>query len=88
MNPEKNMVYFLNSLRSNWRMACEVAKNPHILLTIANQHIQEINRKFDGTLNNYGAMVFSANKAQNYSYTFNEMLLQPDKSYLILSMIK
>ena len=41
--------------------------NPHIFLTRANQHIQEINRDFDGTLDNYGLMVFAANKEQNES---------------------
>ena len=42
--------------------ACEVVKKPHILLIITNQHIQEINRQFDGTLNHFGPMVFSANQ--------------------------
>ena len=40
-------------------VACEMAKNPHIFLTRANQQIQEINRRFDGTVNHYGPMVFS-----------------------------
>ena len=39
----------------------EVAKNPHTYLTRENQHIQEINRYFDGALNNYGPMVFALN---------------------------
>ena len=30
--------------------ACEVYKNPHIFLTRSNQHIQETNKHFDGTL--------------------------------------
>ena len=30
---------------------CEVAMHPHIFLAGENQHIQEINRKFDGSLN-------------------------------------
>ena len=42
--------------------ACEVAKNSHIFLTRENQYIQEINRNFDGTLNNFGTMVFAANQ--------------------------
>ena len=33
-------------------------------------------------------MVFAANQEQNYSYTFKNMLLQPDKSCFILYMIK
>ena len=39
--------------------------NPHTFLTRANQHIQKINRHFDGTLNQYGPMVFAANQEQN-----------------------
>ena len=42
-----------------------MANNPHIFIIISNQHIQEINRNFDGTLNNYGPMVFLSNKEQN-----------------------
>ena len=38
--------------------ACEVAKNPHIFVTRANQHIWEIIRHFDGSLNNSCLMVF------------------------------
>ena len=45
--------------------ACEVAKNPHIFITIANQNIQEINRHLDGTLNHYGPMLFAANQEQS-----------------------
>ena len=45
--------------------ACEVAKNPQIFLTRANQHIQEINRHFDGTLNRFGLMVFATNQEQH-----------------------
>ena len=44
---------------------CEVAKNPHIFLTRKNQHIQEINIQFDGTLNHFGPMIFSANQELN-----------------------
>ena len=44
--------------------AYEVAKNPHIFLTRANQHIQEINIHFDGTLNCFGPMVFAENQRQ------------------------
>ena len=39
--------------------AFEVAKNLHIFITIANQHIQEINRHFDRTLNHFNPMVFA-----------------------------
>ena len=39
--------------------ACEVDNNPHIFLTRENQHIQKINRHFDGNLNNVGPMVFA-----------------------------
>ena len=69
-------------------LVCEMAKNPHIFITRANQHTQEINRHFDGTLNHYGPMVFAENQEQNKSYTFKDALLQPDKSYFILTMIK
>ena len=68
--------------------ACEVFKNPHIFLTMANQNIQEISRQFDGTSNRFGPMVFVANQEHNESYTFNYMLLQVDNSYFILSLIK
>ena len=68
--------------------ACEVDNNPNIFLTRENQHIQEINRHFDGTLNHFGPIIFVANQEQNQSYTFKDMLLQPDNSYLILTMIK
>ena len=63
-------------------------KNPHIFLTRANQHIQEINRQFDETLNYYGSMVFESTQEQNGSYTFKDMWLQPDKSNFILAMTK
>ena len=33
-------------------------------------------------------MVFTANKEQIESYTFKDMLLQPNKSYFLLAMIK
>ena len=33
-------------------------------------------------------MVFAEDQEQNESYTFEDMLFQPDKSDLILSMIK
>ena len=63
-------------------------KNPQIFLTIAIKQIQEINRHFDLTLNHFGPMVFAENKEQNESYTFKDMLLQPEKSDLIIAMIK
>ena len=45
--------------------SCEVHNNPHIFLTRENQHIQETNIHFDGTLNKYVTRVFTANKGQN-----------------------
>ena len=68
--------------------ACEVANNPHIFLTRSNKHIREINRYFDVKLNNFGPMIFSANQEQNESYTFKDMLLQPENPDFILSTIK
>ena len=44
--------------------ACEVANNPHIFITIDNQHIQDIVRHFDGTLNQYGLIVLVENQEQ------------------------
>ena len=64
---------------------CEVYKNPHTFITRENQHIQEINSNFDGTLNNYGPMLFAENQEQNESYTFKDMLLQPYQSDFILA---
>ena len=57
--------------------AYELDKNPHMFLTRANQYIQYINRHFDGTLNHFIPMVFVANKYQNESYRFKDILLQP-----------
>ena len=68
--------------------ACEVAKNPQIILIRANQYIHEINRHFDETLNSYGQIVFASNQLITESYTLKDMLLQPDKSDFIMSMIK
>ena len=65
-----------------------MAKNTHILLTRAKQHIQEINRHFYGTLNHYGPIDFAENQQQNESYTFKITLLQPDMSDLILATVK
>ena len=62
--------------------------NPHIFPTKKNQHIQEINRHFYGTLYYFVSMVFTENQEQNESYTFKGMLLQPDRSYFILDIIK
>ena len=45
--------------------ACEVAENTHIFLTIANQHSQEINIHFNGTLNHFGTMLFAENQEEN-----------------------
>ena len=74
-------IYLVNS-------PCEVANNPDISLTRAKQHIQEIDRHFDGTLNHCGPMVFAENQEQNVSYTFEDMLFQPDNSDFILSTMK
>ena len=63
-------------------------KTPHIFLTRPNQHTWQININSDGDLNHYGTIVFAENQEQNESYTFNYMLLQPGKSYFIISMIK
>ena len=57
--------------------ACGVATNLHIFITRENQHIQEINSHFYGTLNNFDPIVFAANQEQNESYNFKDMLLQP-----------
>ena len=65
-----------------------MSKNPHIFITIANQHIQEMNGQFYETLNNVGPMVFASNQEQNESYTFKDMILQPYKPYFILAIIK
>ena len=58
-----------------------MGNNPHIFLIISNQHIQEISRNFDGNLNHYGYTVFVENQEQNESFTFQKMLLQPDRSH-------
>ena len=68
--------------------ARDVAKNTHIFLNVSNQHIKEINRHFDGTLNHYVPMVFASNQEKKEFFTFKNILLQPYKSYLNLSMIK
>ena len=68
--------------------AREVDYNPHIFLTRVDQHIQEINRHFGGTLNLYGPIVSAENQEQKCTHTFKEMLLQTDKSHFILSMSK
>ena len=61
INPKQKHVLF-DRLSLAVVEACEVAKNLHIFITIANQHIQEINRHFDETLNNFGPMVSEENK--------------------------
>ena len=57
-------------------VAYEVDENPHIFPTRENQHIQEINRHFDGTLNNFGPMEFSENQEKK------DMLLQQESKIL------
>ena len=66
---------------------CELDKKTHPVITRSNQHIQEISIHFDGTLNNVSHMIFSANQEQNEFYNFKEILLQLNKSYLILAII-
>ena len=68
--------------------SCDVDNNPHIFLTGSNQYIQEINRHFDGTLNNFSPMVFVANQEKNESYIFKDILFQPYNSDFILVMNK
>ena len=51
------------------------------------QHIQEINSQLYGTTNHLRYMVFMANQEQK-TYTFKDIILQPDKSCLILAMMK
>ena len=68
--------------------SCDVSKHPHIFLTSANQHIQEINIHFGGYLNHLDPMLFAVKKEQNESYTFRDILLQPSKSDFIQAMIK
>ena len=53
-----------------------------------NHHTQEIDRHFYGTLVFFGPMVFAENQDQNEFYNFKDMLLQPNKSYFIIAMIK
>ena len=66
---------------------CEVDFKKYIFLTRSYQHIKDINGHFDGTLNKFGYMVLAANQEKK-SHTFKYMLLQPEKSNLIISMIK
>ena len=61
---------------------------PHIFLTRANQNTLEIHRNFDGTLDNFGFMVFAASQEKKEFYTFKDVLLQQDKSYFVLSITK
>ena len=63
-------------------------QNPNIFLTRSKNHIQDINRHFDGTLNNFYPTVFVENQEQNESYTFNDFFLKIDKSDFILAIIK
>ena len=67
--------------------ACDAAKKIHIFINRANQHIQEINIHFYGTLNYFGVMVFAENQYQDESYTFKDMFLQTYKSYFFLVII-
>ena len=61
-NKTKQKYSFFGKLSLAVIVSCEVDKNPHIFLTRENQHIQEINRYFDGTLYHFGPMVFASNE--------------------------
>ena len=63
----------MSHLNSMWE--CEVAKNPHIFITRANQYIQEINRQFYGTLNHFDPMVFAKIQEQKESHTLKYLFL-------------
>ena len=60
-------------------------KNPPIFITRANQHIQEINRHFDGTLNNYGPMAFEENQEQTNNTQLSKFCCNQT---LIIAIIK
>jgi len=47
-----------------------------------------VNKCFDGTLNSLHSMAFIAEKENNESYTFQEMLKQPDAVDFIEAMQK
>lgn len=47
-----------------------------------------INQHFDGTLNYISPLAFTADSSDNDTYTFKQMLQQPDKNEFILAMMK
>jgi len=49
---------------------------------------QLVNTHFDGTLNYLNPMAYSSTLSDNETYTFKEMLQQPDKNEFILAMMK
>ena len=51
-------------------------------------HTHLINEHFDGTLNYINPMAYAADISDNETYTFKEMLQQPDKNDFILAMMK
>ena len=53
----------------------EVIERLQIFLTISNKHIQDINKKFNGTLKHFYHIIFSNNQKKNKVYIFKDMLL-------------
>ena len=51
-------------------------------------HIEDVNTQFDATINHVHHMIFAANQEQNETYTFKDMMNQPDKNDFILAMQK
>ena len=51
-------------------------------------HTQLINQHFDGTFNFTNPLAYSSEVADNETYTFKEILQQPDKNEYIQVMLK
>ena len=68
--------------------ACEVAKNLHIFLTIAKQHIQEINRHSDGKLDNFGFVAFAKIKNKMNPTPLSTCCCNQTSPILFLSFFK
>ena len=51
-------------------------------------HIQLINQHFDGTFKYFNPSAYAADMSDNDTYTFREMLQQPDKNDFIQAMLK
>ena len=60
----------------------------HTFIPRENQHIQEINGHFDGTLYYFVTMIFASNQEQNEPWIFKEMLLKLEKTDFIPSTIR